>query len=1179
MTGTTNTYLLDTGADISVIKQSKIRPGQYVDTASRSKIKGVTEGFQNTLGMIDTEIFAEKFGLEHNFHIVSNDFPIPTDGILGRDFISGYNCILDYSDWIMTIRLNNKDIYIPIQTSDDDILLIPPRCEVIRQVNNLKNLTHDVLIVNKELKNGVFVARSIVSRQNPIVRIINTTFEEVTLKNVQFETVNLDEFHIYNIISEPADRKLNLLKQLNLDVPDFVKNDVVELCEEFSDIFALKTDRISVNNFYEQKLKLRDNNPVYIKNYRTPKVQKNEINRQIEKMLDNDIIESSCSEYNSPVLLVPKKSPDGQNSWRLVIDFRAINKNKLIADKFPLPRIDDILDELGRAKWFSVIDLISGFHQIPLDEESRDVTSFSTDSGSYRFTRLPFGLSVSPNSFQRMMSMAFAGITPEKAFLYMDDLIVIGCSEKHHLSNLKKVFQTCRKYNLKLNPEKCNFFRKEVTFLGHKITDKGILPDDSKHDAINKYPLPKSADEVKRFVAFCNYYRRFIPNFASVTQPLNKLTRKSVDFLWTRECQNSFDHLKKALISPQILQYPDFTKQFIVTTDASKDACGAVLSQIFDGQELPIAYASRTFTKGESHKPVILKELTAIHWAIKFFRCYLYGQKFLVKTDHRPLAYLFSMKDPSSKLTRMRLDLEEYDFEIEYIKGADNVSADALSRISIDTLKEIHEDTSQIYAITRSATKSMERSKSKLSNENILIEPKIYETLDSCSVLSLPNLKFEIKPSFVKIMIKYKNKMNVHKTIPITNDSIALEQLMCQLNFLASEGKFNKIKLSLGDEIFKRCTVSEFKQKGLTYLKNITIVLYKVAKLVVSKEERLELLEKYHNDPLYGGHCGQKRLLKKLKCAFKWKNMSRDVANFVKKCHKCQINKGKTTHVEPLVITPTPQGAFDIVCIDTIGPFQKTNAGNVYATTIQCELTKYVIIIPIPNKEAATVARSIVENFVLIYGTPKVMRTDMGSEYKNQIFDKITELLGTEHKMSTAYHSQTIGGCERNHRVFNEYIRMYINQTHTDWDNWTRYYAFCYNTTPSSYHNYTPFELIFGKKIDLDTIAGSQVDPLYNIDAYDQEVRYRLQLAHNRAKSYLVKAKTTRKVLYDARSSEMTLKVGDLVMVTNEDRTKFDPWYDGPFPVVGIEDTNCILQNDRGKHVKVHKNRLKKYII
>jgi len=252
----------------------------------------------------------------------------------------------------------------------------------------------------------------------------------------------------------------------------------------------LETEPISTNNFYNQKLRLKDDEPEYIKNYRSPHSQVNEIQKEVGKLITDGTVEPSGSEFNSPLLLVPKKPSKGQ-----------INK-KLLSDKFPLPRIDDILDQLGRAKYFSCLDLMSGFHQIELEKSSRDITSFSTSNGSNRFPRLAFGLKIAPNSYQRMMTIAFSGLEPSQAFLYMDDLIVIGCSEKHMLKNLTDVFEKCRKYNLKLHPEKCSFFMHEVTFLGHRCTDKGILADDKKYDVIQNYPVPHDADSTRRFIAF-----------------------------------------------------------------------------------------------------------------------------------------------------------------------------------------------------------------------------------------------------------------------------------------------------------------------------------------------------------------------------------------------------------------------------------------------------------------------------------------------------------------------------------------------------------------------------------------------------------------------------------------------------------------------------------------------------
>lgn len=195
----------------------------------------------------------------------------------------------------------------------------------------------------------------------------------------------------------------------------------------------------------------------------------------------------------------------------------------------------------------------------------------------------------------------------------MDDLVVIGTTENNMFKNLEEVFQICRKRNLKLNPRKCQFFRNEVTCLGHKRTDKGILPDDSKFDIIRNFPTPKNPNEIRRFIAFCNYYRKFIRNFAHYSASLTKLIKKNVKFNWDSDCKKAFDYLKTALLNPPILQYPAFEKEFCITTDASKIACGAILSQEKGGIQLPIAYASRSFTKGEQNKSVIEKELAAIH--------------------------------------------------------------------------------------------------------------------------------------------------------------------------------------------------------------------------------------------------------------------------------------------------------------------------------------------------------------------------------------------------------------------------------------------------------------------------------------------------------------------------------------------------------------------------------------
>ena len=465
---------------------------------------------------------------------------------------------------MLNFYINGISISHPIE---DNSLLIPARSEIIHKID-LKNLKVDSVVHAQEITTGIFCANTIVSKNNSCIKFINTT-EKDTIINTKFfkPTIEpINNFEIYKVAETKRNmhRVKEIISKINLkNYPDIISQEISKLVNKFSDLFCLNEDPITTNNFYKQTISPKDNIPTYIPNYKQIHSQSKEIDQQVNKMLENNIIENSVSPYNSPILLVPKKTGNDKK-WRLVVYFRQLNK-KIVPDKFPLPRIDTILDQLGNAKYFSTLDLMSGFHQIPLEKESRKYTAFSTPKGHYQFTRLPFGLNISPNSFQRMMAIAMAGLTPEIAFICIDDIIVIGSSMKNHIENLTQVFNRLRYYNLKLNPEKCKFFKSDVTYLGHKITDQGIYPDETKFETIRKFPIPTNADEVRRFVAFCNYYRKCIQNFAKIAKPLNDLLKKGTLFEWKKEQQTAFDSLKEHLLSPTILKYPDFSKDFIIT--------------------------------------------------------------------------------------------------------------------------------------------------------------------------------------------------------------------------------------------------------------------------------------------------------------------------------------------------------------------------------------------------------------------------------------------------------------------------------------------------------------------------------------------------------------------------------------------------------------------------------------
>lgn len=1164
-------FLLDTQAEISLIKIDSLLEDTLVDTGNTCSLKGITDESLTSLGSVNMFLLvSDVLEIEQNFQVVKKSFPIPTNGILGKDFLVRNGCLIDALSNELVIRYQEGEITIDMTKPNSRKIFIPPRSQSIRKIS--VGISEDVVMEKMEIKPGVFVAGSISSRDKPFVSILNVNDDP---QCIDVEEIQFSPLSNFSICSDRNNKRTILLKDnLNLEnVSETIVNQLVDLCKEFSDIFHLPGDKLSCNNFYEQEIVPIDETPVFRKNFQIPHAQKQEVDSQVKEMLENDVIEHSESPYNSPIFLVPKKTQDGApKKWRLVVDFRLLNE-KILPDRYPIPRIDEVLEGLGDAQYFSTLDMQAGFHQIPLKKSSRKYTAFSTWYGHYQFKRLPFGINICPNSFQRMVNLAMSGLPPDICFLYLDDIIVVGRSEKHHLHNLRVVFSRLRSKNLKLNPSKCVFYQREVTFLGHKITDRGIFPDDSKIEMTKNFPKPVNAKETKRFVAFANFYRKFIKDFSVIAAPLHNVAQSNVKFLWSDECENSFNELKRALSNPPILIYPNFDEEFILITDASDLGCGAKLAQIRDGVEMPISFASKAFKKGELNRPPIEKEMMAIYFGITHFRSYLYGRKFLVKTDHKPLVHLFSMKNPASKILRMRLELCEYDFVIEYIPGKDNVEADALSRVDFKTLVD-----KQILAVTRSMTRKTLTKINNPETEDHLVRPRVYEASFHDEAKNLPTLRFKFSEVAIVYDVRRKRSQLFNGNKVIAPDEInenALKELLIDIENTAVKNDIDLIALRLDDDIFRYVSPTELKGVGLKTLEQLNLILYYPRKKLDDSEEIKKVLSEFHDHPM-AGHPGQQRMLEKLRMRYSWKNMRRDVKQYVQSCEKCKFNKVTTHTNERFMLTTTPTKPFDVVVVDTIGLLPVTTKGNRYILSIQCDFSKYVVYVPMPTKEARTVASALVNHCILVYGPMRSLRSDRGTEFVNETLNAICEILGVDKLTATAYHPQTIGALERNHRVMNEYFRTSLPSM-TDWDDWLPYFAFAFNTHPSSSHKLTPFELIFGRAPNLTKDMGTVVDPLYNHDSYEKDMKYRLSVAFNNTRKLLLdnKQKTVDK---QTKVKPLELKLGSKVKLLNEQRTnKFDTIYTGPYEVTKLLGCNVEIEDKNNKKQLVHKNRLQLY--
>ncbi|CAK9796615.1 Retrovirus-related Pol polyprotein from transposon 17.6 [Anthophora quadrimaculata] len=455
---------------------------------------------------------------------------------------------------------------------------------------------------------------------------------------------------------------------------------VLSLIKENYDLFHLPGEALGKTDAITHKIPTTNDTPINVKQYRCPPIHKEEINKQMKELLDSDIVRPSKSPYNSPLWIVPKKpDEDGNKRWRMVIDYRALNE-KSIADAYSLPSILEILDQLGSAKYFSVFDLASGFHQIGLEAADAEKTAFSTPYGHYEFARMPFGLKNAPATFQRLMDSVLSGLQGNELFVYLDDIVIYASSLSEHKYKFNKLAERLRRANLKLQSSKCGFLHHEVAYLGHVIGETGVRSAPEKVAAVKKFPTPKNTKNIREFLGLAGYYRRFIDKFSQISKPLESLLRKDVKFIWEKDQQRAFDTLRTALCSEPLLQYPDFQKQFNITTDASGYALGAVLSQGEIASDKPIAYASRLLQGAEINYSTIEKECLAIIYAVQHFRPYIYGRRFNLITDHRPLVWMNSVKDPTSRPLRWRLKLTEYDYKIIYKAGKQNTNADALSR-------------------------------------------------------------------------------------------------------------------------------------------------------------------------------------------------------------------------------------------------------------------------------------------------------------------------------------------------------------------------------------------------------------------------------------------------------------------------------------------------------------------
>lgn len=714
--GKEHKFLVDTGAHVSVVSLDLVRRRRL--EAPRYRLLGVGNNDVESLG---TTQFSFTCGTKKFSELME---VLPTVGqgysaILGLDFLVRHHAKIDLSQY--TVELSG-DLF-PLSAASANVTMAQgtPIAKVEPsklRASTLKIGSHDkvpagtgkliwvsvgsdvpqrVLCVVEPLKDNealdemhCFVRRSVARVSNVNgefmvpVSIDNFGNDEVCLSK-GLTVASLEVLHEEDLEESEEDfgAKQTVNKSVLRKKISHLQGKEQEMMEavllEYADLFNAEGP-LPATHLTQHRIPTGNSDPVSRKPYRIPKKQQPLVEEFINQQLADGIIEPSDSPWSANIVIVPKKSTDGTKKYRFCCDYRYLN-DRTTTDSYPIPNITETLDNLGKCKYFSTMDLRSGYHQLEVCPEDRPKTAFSVPGGHWQFKRMPFGLKNAPATFQRLLDGVLRGLKPKKCCVYLDDIIVYSKDMEQHVSRLREVFDRLREARLSLSIDKCHFARTEVKYLGHIISAEGVRTDPRLTSAVRDFVTPRTVKHLQSFLGLCNYYRKFVKGFAEIARPLTSLLRKGVKFEWTSQCQEAFDRLKQVLTSDPVLIFPDFEKEFILSCDASNTGLGVVLEQEVDGKKHPVAFASRQLNRAEQNYSTTEKELLSVIYGVTYFRCYLYGQKFKIITDHAALKWLLGLKDPSSRLTRWSIKLSEFDYEIIHKPGVKHGNADALSRI------------------------------------------------------------------------------------------------------------------------------------------------------------------------------------------------------------------------------------------------------------------------------------------------------------------------------------------------------------------------------------------------------------------------------------------------------------------------------------------------------------------